>query len=106
MSRDLIFKNPSPAEYRAIHEALASHIKHANNLGNMSDCQRAMIHMDDDENHTRQIKALLDEAVLACDTVQVLICRRALDGNVAARAKCGRVILARAVADLATTDGG
>lgn len=43
---------------------------------------------------TKQIKALLAEAIAAGDAKQVRICERALDGRTRAIAECTRIILA------------
>lgn len=41
-----------------------------------------------------QINELMVEAGAACDTKQVAVCRRALNGNARARKECARVIAA------------
>ena len=41
---------------------------------------------------TKQIKALLAEAIAAGDQKQVRICERALDGRIRAIAECTRII--------------
>lgn len=45
---------------------------------------------------TKQIKALLAEAIAAGDKKQVRICERALDGRTRAIAECTRIIQAAA----------
>jgi inactivated superfamily I helicase len=50
--------------------------------------------MNTEQITTKQIKALLKEAIAAGDQKQVRICERALDGWVSAIAECTRIIQA------------